>query len=323
MPIAGIGSWLNTIDEFATHWVALNNFLSANFALFGGYKQADLVADRAAVAAKIDAVAAAAATRAVAQGDRDVKRANLGPRFTQFNASVRGTLPGTSYTVNLPTTPSARDAIGVWENAGTEVKTRWTAINANSPAIVGFTPPLKLAGGYTLANFNTELAALLTTFSTWQADDELVELAIADRNATFAPVYQRMKQYREAALSVLPPGNALIASLPSLTPAPGSTPQAVVLSANWNAGISKASLSWSASAAADLNHYEVRYCTGTRYRSADELVVPGLGSIAPGTLTANTDFGLPASGASIIFKVYVITNTGNEKGSNSVKVIRP
>ncbi len=39
--------------------------------------------------------------------------------------------------------------------------------------------------------------------------------------------------------------------------------------------------------------------------------------------TSKTAFGLVASGAVAWFKVYVVTTTGNEKGSAAVKVIRP
>lgn len=46
-------------------------------------------------------------------------------------------------------------------------------------------------------------------------------------------------------------------------------------------------------------------------------------SALPGTLEFLTDFGLPAQGSVAWFKVYVVTTTSNEKGSNAVKVVRP
>jgi len=36
-----------------------------------------------------------------------------------------------------------------------------------------------------------------------------------------------------------------------------------------------------------------------------------------------TNVGLDTPGAVVSFKVYVITNTGNEKGSNTVVITRP
>lgn len=83
---------------------------------------------------------------------------------------------------------------------------------------------------------------------------------------------------------------------------------------------SKAHLVWSASANPALDFYSIRYHTGPKYKAAEEQVV---GSATVGTLEFLTDFGLPAQGSVAWFKVYVVTTTGNEKGSNAVKVIRP
>ena len=57
---------------------------------------------------------------------------------------------------------------------------------------------------------------------------------------------------------MLGPGDPLTLSLPSVTPPPGSTPQPVNLSGVWNAGTSKAVLTWSASTNPNMAHYSVQ-----------------------------------------------------------------
>ena len=48
-----------------------------------------------------------------------------------------------------------------------------------------------------------------------------------------------------------------------------------------------------------------------------------MATIDPGTLTITTDEGLLTPGATMRFKLYVVLNTGNERGSNVVEITRP
>lgn len=77
---------------------------------------------------------------------------------------------------------------------------------------------------------------------------------------------------------------------------------------------------WNASANPNLAHQGIRYHPGPRYKAAEEQSVA---LIPAGTTTTFSDYELPASGSVPSFKVYVVTSTGNEKGSNAVKVVRP
>jgi hypothetical protein len=196
----------------------------------------------------------------------------------------------------------------------------WSTINTNSPPIPGFTPPLLLAGAYPQATFATDATALSTAFTAVTTADQNAQLSRESRNQLFEPIYQRLLQYRQAVVAAFPPGDPLIDSLPRLTPPAGATPQAVVLSGAWDAGIVMGHLEWTASTRTDLQEYSVRYHPGPRYKAAEEQVVQ---SIAPGTLEFDTNFGLAASGSVAYFKVYVVTDTGNEKGSNAVRIARP
>ena len=105
-----------------------------------------------------------------------------------------------------------------------------------------------------------------------------------------------------------------------MTPPPGSTPKAVVLSWVWNPATLMADFSWSASDNPNLKQYELRACDPPTYRAADEVLVANI----PETQTTfSSAFGLDASGAVKLFKVYVITDDDNEKGSNVARITRP
>ena len=65
----------------------------------------------------------------------------------------------------------------------------------------------------------------------------------------------------------------------------------------------------------------MRHSPSPTYRTADEETVA---SHQPGDpFVFSTLAGLAAPGASARFRIYVVTATGNEKGSATVKVARP
>lgn len=320
MPITGVGSWLTTIDEFLAHWNDVNaTFAPGSLTLSGSYGRPTLVTDRAALAAAITDVQTKDNTRQSAAGTRDLQRAVVRPKMLQFGPAVRGFLPGSRYIPAIPRVPAFQDSPGKWRDRMDDMNSLWVAINLNSPAVPGFTPPLKLSSTYLQANFATDMAALSTAFTDLITADQSAQLARQQRTQLFEPIYQRLKQYRLAVPATFAAGHPLIDSLPALTPPAGSTPDAVQLSASWNSGTDMADLVWGVSADPELDFYSIRYHPGPRYKAAEEQLV---GTVPAGTQTLATDFGLPASGSVAWFKVYVVTSTGNEKGSNAVKVVR-
>ena len=78
---------------------------------------------------------------------------------------------------------------------------------------------------------------------------------------------------------------------------------------------------WSESTDANLLHYEIRFCAGPNYSAENESVI---GTVLPADPREFlSDAGLTNPGSTASFKVYVVTTTGNEKGSNTVVVTRP
>lgn len=321
MPITNVGSWLPTIDEFLQHWTDVNTALSPNsLVLNGPYPRGTLATNRTAVATAITDVQAKDNTTQAARGDRDLLRASLRPRFLQFRAAVNGLLPNSRYVPALPKTPGFNDAPGKWLDAGDDMSSLWAVINANSPPIPGFLPPLTFGGGYAVATFDADLADIKAAFTALANADQAAQLSREQRDQTFAPVYQRLKQYRQAVVATFPADSALVQSLPKLTPAPGHTPKPVNVSAAWDMVLNKARITYTASDDASLDHYELRGCFGTKYKTDEEQV---LASNPPGVLEFLNDDGLVAPGSRVFYKVYVVVDMGNEKGSKSVSVTRP
>src|SRR3990172_9727814 len=142
MPITSVGSWLPRMDEFIAHWTAVNTALGLNpFVMTGGYAVATLTSDRALVDTAITDVTNLDNILNNNRGQRDVLRVPMHDRLRQFNFAVRGQFQGTRYPRSLSRIPNLQGSAGVWRQAMDDVQNLWTAINTNSPAIPGFTPP--------------------------------------------------------------------------------------------------------------------------------------------------------------------------------------
>ena len=307
------------MQEFIAHWTAVNTDQGINpLVLTGGYAIGNLQSDRTALEAKITAVEGADNTRQNAANDRDLKKDPLRERIRQFRAAVQAFLKGSQYVKSAPKLPPFNSSPGEFMKALDDMANLWTTINAFPPP--GFTPPLKLQGNYLVAAFNTDVTAMRTAFGLVDTADQNATIAREQRNQLLAPIRARLVQYRVAVMALYAPTHALFQSLPLVTPPAGSTPDPVSLSGAWNNTILKAQLVWTVSQEPDLKHYSVRACDPPRYRSDLEQAV----AIVPeGTTNLDTDFGLLVSGAVKFFKVYVVTDDDNEKGSNSVKITRP
>lgn len=321
MPITSVGSWLPTIDEFLAHWTDVNAALAPSaLTLLGGYARATLVIDRAAVETAVTDVQNKDNTTQIARGDRDVRRATVHPRFLQFRAAINGQLPNTKYIPAIPKAPQFDDAPGTWRDRLDDMSNLWTTINTNNPPITGFTPPLTLAGAYTILLFTGETTNLKNAFVAVSNAEQAGQMSRENRDNVFAPVYQRLKQYRQAVAGLFPAGSPLMQSLPALTPRPGHTPDLVNVSAVWDAAELKARVTYAASVDPDLDEYELRACFGDKFKTSEEQVI---GNNLPGVLEFLTDEGLVAPGSKVFYKVYVKLKTGNEKGSKTVSVTRP
>lgn len=159
-----------------------------------------------------------------------------------------------------------------------------------------------------------------TQFATARKEAFLVSFKIKERNRLQDLIQPVLKAYRMAVPTKFAADDPLVVTLPALSPAPGSTPDAVRANGVWNAATSQGKLTWDASTAADLYQYEVRWSPGAGYDAASEVVLANIGKDDPREFF--TTQGLGAIGDLSVFKVFVVTSTGNERGSNMVKIKR-
>jgi hypothetical protein len=318
MPIGNIEAVIPTMTEFIAHWNQVNSDLPAPLVLPGGYTVATLTTDRTAFQDLMIAVEVADNARQVNASSRDFQKAAMKERLRQFRGTVQGQLAGSTYVKGLPKLPTTNAKEQAFLRALEDASNLWSRVNATPPA--GFTGPLILTGAYPVATFKTDLTALRTIYNTVGTTDEQASFARKERDAMIPLIKARLVQYRKAVAGAFAAPNPNIASLPLVYPPAGATPDPVNLAGVWDVSGTEADLTWSASTNPALDHYSVRYHPGPTYKAAEEQAV----AVVPaGTHLFETDHGLPTAGSSAWFKVYVVLSTGNEKGSNAVKVVRP
>lgn len=320
MAITGPASFPPTIALFLTHWDAVNTELGAGgpLVLPDGTTRAllstmhdDLLAFAAAIQSKLN-------DQEIARGTINISKAALLARLGEFNRKVRGFLAKSPYANALPDVPS--DTAGEARILAPldDCSSLWAKINAAT--IPNFTPPLLMPDGYPVATFDTDLAALKAAYQSYSEAEQTLKLEREKRNDLQATAYAAMRDYRAAVQGSFPAEHAMVTSLPAITPSPGSTPNAVTASGQWDDLNSEAVITWSESSEPNLDRYEIRMTPGATYDTENDTVV---GSESPGTLEFHTTDGLFNPGDVASFKVYVVLTTVNEAGSNTVTITRP
>jgi hypothetical protein len=319
MAITGSTSFVPVTEEFLGHWTMVDTALGAGneIVLPGGVNRAALQTKLNALVAKQADVQAKLNAEEVARGDVELKRQSLLLRTNQFNDKIRAMFPGSKWVRALPNVPTINEAQSKFVQPLDDIGNLWGLINADpaTPAAVS------LLGVYLVAAFLADVASLKAGSTTLNIARSNTKIAIEERNDLQDAIYEILKNYRYLMPTFFAADHALVASLPRLTPEPGSTPAAVTINASWDVPQLKAKITWSASTAADLFQYEIRFCAGPVYNTDVETVIGNVAPSAPREFF--TDAGLAAVGNIASFKVYVITTTSNEKGSNDVAVTRP
>ncbi|MBC7966500.1 MAG: hypothetical protein H7Z17_11325, partial [Fuerstia sp.] len=224
---------------------------------------------------------------------------------------------GTKWERALPNVPSFSDGAGVFTPPLDDASTLWLQLNAE--LTVG--GPLLLLGGYLQATFATDVAALKSAFAAWRSAGVVVGIALQERNEIQDKIQPVLVGYRKKLPTQFPKGHPIVNSLPDVTPAPGSTPEAVVISGVWDSTLQQARITFTPTAATDVLRFELRFCSGSNYNTDVESVISSLLPEAIPQFATLASLTSPGNVAS--FKVYVITTTGNEKGSNAATVTRP
>lgn len=328
MPISGASSYLPTLNEFLPSWELVNATLGGGGPLLlrnpngtvpPTVNRADLLTMRDNLQLKHADISGQMNNVQIAAAALRIMKEALHLRGGQFNDAVRSNLTGTTFAEALPLLPQPGDGQGIFVEPMDDISTLWAKINA-AVGIPGFTAPLLLLGGYTLAEFNTALGLLKTQFETVGKEDFLVSFKIKERNRMQNLIYPILKAYRLAVPTKFAADDPLVLSLPKLTPDPGSTPDAVLANGTWNVPTSQGKLTWDESTSPDVVEFEVRWSPGPTYDADTEVTIANIPVAGPREYL--TTQGLLAIGDVSNFKIYVKTATGNERGSNTVKITR-
>jgi len=319
MPLNGIGSYLTTMDEISAHWAAVllapGHTPPNDLKLQGGFTRAMFVTLRTDLSTAITGLEDLENARELLVATRDQKKTALMQRINQFRGMLRGLLPDSIYLDAAPLVPSFGLSETKFLAPFDDMASLWGRIDADT-TIAGFTPPLLLAG-YTRATFVTDLADLRSTYSALTQAENDQDLSRKKRDAMLPIARERMIQYRELVIAIFGPDSPFTQSLPSLTSAPGSTPEPVVLTGSWNAPLHQAVLNWTPSTNPDLQDYEVRNSAGSTYDEANSVIVA---TLPPLSITLQTAAGLLSPAMTATFKVIVKLHSGNHASSNPVSI---
>ena len=320
MPFSGPGTYIETMDEFIGHWTDVNLDQAPGALVMpgSGYTVANLNTDRDATFAKMDDLESIINVLEMHRTDRDNKELPLLDDMKQLTAYVRGQFPHTNLPGTIPSVPSLNASQGVWQKAMSDSGDLWDVVNTTPPA--GFTPPLILPNTTTRAQFGTKVASLNTTLESFRQTLPLVDRTLFDRDEIYNRVAAELGKYRAAVLALYGEASPYFLSVPRLYPLPGHTPDPVSLTGFWDVSKDWAEFNWTASADPDIVAYVLRRSGSNPYSGATEQHVETLDA---GTLTFTTDEGLLTPGGTMRFKIYVVLNTGNERGSNVVEITRP
>lgn len=313
-------SYLSTADDILAHWNQANTVLSPDQIICkGSYTRDSLQDDRDSLEEKINAVRAALGRRQLVVGKRTIAKANLHDKLQRFKAGVANALMGTIYAANMPRIPFKAANEKEFLEPFFKMRERWREINAITNQVPGFTAPLILGDGTTLAQFEQELLDMQAIYRDLDASDAEINRSRRERDALLEPLKDRMQQYRQGVLARVGKNHPLSETLPPLRVSSTRAILPVKLAGAWDAATQTAHLTWNASKDPELDGYSVRTSGAASYRTDEEDTLAFLPASATSWSGSN---GLELPGAEASFKVYVITKGSRERGSNTVKVVR-
>ncbi|MCA9165798.1 MAG: hypothetical protein KDA62_22580 [Planctomycetales bacterium] len=219
MPIYTIDSHITTADEIAAHWTEVNNGRGTaalpELTLQGGYSLGDFLTDRDNLQSKVSGFQSLENSRSFATLTRDDGKAAIRERLDQFRAAVRIHAKGSPYDRSAPTLPNIGANESKFLRPFDDMANLWQRLNADSSQ-PGFVPPLRLRGGYELAQFESDLASLRDTFRDVSEAENEIALARGERDEMLGDLRERMRQYRSAIKLEYGKSHFYYSSLPAL-----------------------------------------------------------------------------------------------------------
>lgn len=321
MAITGPTSFVSTTQQFITHWTAVNAILppTEKLILPDGMTIATFTTQRNTLLTMRDDVENADVDVPLARANLEIKKEWLHAKLNLFNEAVAGKLPGSVYARTLTLVPGIGDGQENFTKPMKGARRIWEMINNATPPVLP--SGLVLKDGTTQSTFAAAIIELAALYDLVTDAEKDVSITIAKREDVEDVLYAAMKQYRLSAPTVLAAGNALLETIPRLTPDGGRTPAPVELFGGYDAVNLAADLNWPASPDPDLDEYEVRVTFGPTWSDSNNHIAGTVAAGGPRVL--KTTKGLQTPGAVAAYKVYVRLKSGGEAGSNVVLVSRP
>ncbi|MES2709833.1 MAG: hypothetical protein V4726_24770 [Verrucomicrobiota bacterium] len=319
MPISSTVDYIPVMDEFLAHWGALPEPLklpegetAVGFVEFTALR-VELDVAKTELQRKLNDLEAA-------RVHLEQARITGGDRIAEFNRRIRAEFPNTPGLSRLPAVPARTAGRDAFLDAMDDALDLWNRVNALPPGPV-FTAPLLLRGGLSRDQLLAMRVGLDRAFTQRGAADAAVFSQRLVRNLLQDRAKSLMILYRMKIEALHAPESFQVATLPRVTPLPGSTPEPVALTAEWNEEAGRAELTWTASEEPDLASYQVRGVPGPEYSAEDETLMATLPPGGPRVW--HSIAGLAVPGSAMSYKLYVRLATGHEAGSAPGTVTRP
>ena len=168
MPISDFGSYPMTGQEIKSHWTNVDADRLAHsltvLKLPTDYGLTDFSADLTDVQAVLTELEDLENANQIANATRDFQRTAMRDRAVDFRGGVKYRLKDSVFVGALPDTPHENASEQKLVSFLDDVASVWTRINA-ATNVPGFTPPLLLRNGYSLATFQTDIGNLRAAFA--------------------------------------------------------------------------------------------------------------------------------------------------------------
>ena len=315
MALTGITTYVSSMSLFIAHWTEVDDILPLAMTLRDGSTLPILTALRTEMNGELTKVQSFLNDKEIARAIVELAKTALLARGHEFSRKLRGTLlPGNPFLKSLPEMPLQSSSEGKFTDPMRDIATLWEKADAAGSTIL-------LSGGYTAANFQTDLNTLNTSYNTLNTSEIALSLGRKKRDAVMARVRSLLGGYRLAVESEFPPDSPYVESIPRLSAKPGHTPTPVVLTAIYDVVEENAVITFSESSDATLREYQIRAVPGPDYEAEDEATIATIPAGAPREF--RSAFSLENPGMAATYRVYTILTTNNEAVSNTQTVTRP
>jgi hypothetical protein len=327
MAITTNASYVPTAQEFAAHWGDVNAEAGTALVLRSGLELAGFVGKKGLLQEIEGTLQSRLNDAQIARGEVNRRKREMGAWFGRFMLMFEAYFGGSDLAEARPLKPELSATTEAFVRPMLDMADLWLRIDAmaGGAAPQGLTLPVVLMGETAAETLTQALFVELIGLLRAAADAEILgegraKRSRSRRNFVQGELYEAMKLYRLAMPQALPAGNDLQETLPRLTPEDtGTTPEPVNASAVYVSG-STTKTTYAASPAADLKEYQLRGVIGDEWNEEDAVTIA---TNAPGAAREFTvDFGLTQPGTSVVLKVYVVTQTGRERGSPAMVVAR-